>query len=223
MSQQGHGRGSERRRRQHTTGPSPHHYARHGNSHHGHRHPKKYSNVNAHSAAQRKSPARKNQQTFGHDSSTSDVSEQSAEESDNPPTLKTPSAPEDESSDGEKSPAPQGTLVNFKHSIPSNPTTKKETRVKKEKKTTKNNTSQNDGKGVWENVKRTAKKDAQVVEKDARVVKNVVEEGVRKVESGIKKVEVYGKKTEKVVSKAMLKAHPTSADLPAPLVQKTSC
>lgn len=214
MSQQGHGRGSDRRRRQHTTGP--HHYALHGNSHHGHRHPKEYSNVNAHSAAQRKSPARKNQQAFGHDLSTSDVSESSAEESDNSPALKPPSAPEDESSDEETPSARKGTLLNFEHRIHSKPPPKKGKRAKKEKKTTKNNTSQNDGKGVWENVKIAAKE-------DARVVENVVEEGVHEVESGIKKVEVYGKKTEKDFSKAMLKAHPTLADLPAPLVQNTSC
>jgi hypothetical protein len=194
MLKQGHGRESERRRRQHTTGPSPHHYARHGNSHHGHRHPKKYSNVNTHSAAQRKSPARKNQQAFSHDSSTSDVSESSAEESDNSPALKNQSAPEDESSDepsDEETPSiRKGTLLNFEHRIHSKPPPKKDNRAKKEKKTTKNNTSQNDGKGVWKNVKRTA-------EEDARVVKKVVEEGVHKVESGIKKVEVYGEKTEK--------------------------
>ena len=216
MLKQRHGRESDRRKRQHTTGPSPHHYERHGNSHHGHRHPKKYSNVNAHSAAQRKSPARKNQQAFGHDSSTSDVSESSAEESHNSSALKPPSAPEDESSDEETPSARKGTLLNFEHRIDSKPPPKKGKRAKKEKKTTKNNASQNDGKGVWENVKIAAKE-------DARVVENVVEEGVHEVESGIKKVEVYGKKTEKDFSKAMLKAHPTLADLPAPLVQNTSC
>jgi len=220
MSKQRHGRKSDRHKRQHTTGPSPHHYERHGNSHHKQRHPKKYSNVNAHSAAQRKSPARKNQQAIGHDSSTSDVSESSAEESHTPPALKPPSAPEDESSDepsDEETPSiGKGTLLNFEHRIDSTPPPKKGKLAKKEKKPTKNNTSQNDGKGVWENVKRTA-------EEDAQVVGNVVKEGVRKVESGIKKVEVYGKKTEKDVSKAYLKLHPTSADLPAPLVQNTSC
>ena len=134
--------------------------------------------------------------------------------------MKPPSAHEDEYSDepsDEETPSiGKGTLLNFEHRIHSNPTPKKGKLAKKEKKPTKNNTSQNDGKGVWENVKRTA-------EEDAQVVGNVVEEGVRKVESGMKKVDVYVKKTEKDVSKAMLKLHPTSADLPAPLVQNTSC